>query len=285
METSQELLEHLQLEQIEHNIFRGTSVPIVGKRVYGGQVLAQALRAAMRTVPDNRFVHSLHGYFILGGDASRPIVYEVERLRDGGSFTTRRVTAIQHGRAIFNLSASFQIEQDGLEHQSTMPDVPMPEELLNSAEIATQHKDQYPERYKRETRPHPVEFKPVETPDWLDRTNRPSQRHVWIRVKGELPDDKAIHQTILAYMSDFYLLGTSMQPHLEAVYWNNIQAASLDHAMWFHRDFRVDEWHLYALDSPSASNTRGFNRGSLYSRDGKLVASTVQEGLIRLRRK
>ena len=285
METAQDLLKHIKLEQIEHNIFRGMSVPIFSKRVYGGQVLAQALRAAIETVPEDRFVHSLHSYFILAGDASRPIVYEVERLRDGGSFTTRRVTAIQHGRAIFNLSASFQKEQAGLEHQIEMPNVPPPEALLNTREIAQQYIEQFPQRAKWENRPHPVEFKPVEQPDWINPTNRQPVRHLWFRVRGELPDDKRIHQTALAYASDFYLLGTSIQPHRGDVDPRDLQLASLDHAMWFHHDCRIDEWHLYALDSPSASNARGFNRGSLFSRDGKLVASMVQEGLIRPKKK
>ncbi|MGB1252961.1 MAG: acyl-CoA thioesterase II [Candidatus Promineifilaceae bacterium] len=285
METAQELLEHIKLEQIEQNIFRGTSLPIFGKRVYGGQVLAQALTAANATVPADRFVHSLHSYFILGGDASRPIVYEVERLRDGGSFTTRRVTAIQHGRAIFNLSASFQVEQDGFEHQTEMPNVPPPEELLNTREVAEQHIATYPDRVKWEKRPHPVEFKLVEQPDWVNPSNREPLRHLWLRVRGELPDDKRLHQTVLAYASDFYLLGTSILPHRGKAEPRDLQLASLDHAMWFHRACRIDEWHLYVLDSPSASNARGFNRGSLFSRDGKLVASMVQEGLIRPKRK
>lgn len=285
MNSAQDLLELIALEQIEANIFRGNSAPVVGARVFGGQVLAQALQAAIQTVPADRFAHSLHGYFILGGDAARPIVYEVERLRDGGSFTTRRITAIQHGRAIFNMSASFQLAQAGLEHQIAMPTVPLPEALLTSKEMSIRYKDQFPDWYAREQRPHTVFFKPVETPDWIEPNNRPPFRNVWFKIKGAIPtDDRATHQTLLAYVSDYYLLTTSVQPHRETHDYSKLQLASLDHAMWFHRDFRMDDWLLYALDSPSASNTRGFNRGSVFTRDGKLVASVVQEGLIRPKR-
>ena len=285
MNSAQELLDLIQLEQIEHNIFRGRSAPIVGERVFGGQALAQSLQAAIETVPDDRFVHSLHGYFILAGDASRPIVYQVERLRDGGSFTTRRVTAIQHGRAIFNMAASFQLAQAGLEHQIDMPSVPPPEQLRTASEIAEQHKKQFPERFAREMIGHTIAFKPVETPDWLDPANRDPYRNVWIRVRGDMPDDRTAHQTVLAFASDYYLLTTAVQPHRETHDYSDLQLASLDHAMWFHREFRIDDWLLYSLDSPSASNTRGFNRGNLFDREGRLVASVVQEGLIRPKRK
>ncbi len=285
MKDAAELLNLIGLEQIEHNIFRGDSAPVVGARVFGGQVLAQALQAAIRTVPEDRLVHSLHGYFILAGDASRPIVYEVERLRDGGSFTTRRITAIQHGRAIFNMSASFQLMQDGLDHQVDMPVVPPPEQLPTSLELAEQYRDQVPGLFERIQRRQPIQFKPVETPDWIDPRNRPPFQHTWVRFDGQLPDAFAWHQTILAYASDYFLLGTSIKPHRAEHSFANLQVASLDHAMWFHREFRADEWMLYAIDSPSASRTRGFNRGNLFSRDGRLVASVVQEGLIRPKRK
>ncbi len=274
----------LDLEQIEENIFRGRSEPIVGQRVFGGQVLAQALQAAIATVPSDRLVHSLHGYFILAGDASKPIVYQVERLRDGGSFTTRRITAIQYGRAIFNMAASFQLEQEGLDHQITMPAVPKPDQLRNTRQIAEQYKEQYPDRYAYEMRPHPVEFRPIETPDWIEPENRQPYRHVWFRVKGDMPQESNDHESVLAFISDFYLIGTAIQPHRRDYDFSNLQVASLDHAMWFHRRFAVDQWLLYALDSPSASNTRGFNRGSIFDLDGNLVASVVQEGLIRPKR-
>ena len=286
MNNAADMLKLIELEQIEHNIFRGTSEEVFGPRVFGGQVLGQALRAAIETVAPDRNVHSLHGYFILPGDVNRPIIYQVERLRDGGSFTTRRITAVQAGRAIFNMSASFQVSQgDSLEHQISMPDVPAPESLLSSRDLAKQHRDRFPKRYAREMQPHPVEFRPVETPDWLEPGNRSPQRHVWIRARGDMPNDPVAHQTGLAFMSDYYLLSTAVQPHRGLYDYTDLQMASLDHAMWFHRDFRANDWLLYALDSPSASNTRGFNRGDLFTRDGRLVASVVQEGLIRKRRK
>jgi len=282
MEKIDELLELIEIETIEETIFRAQSRNIVGKRVFGGQVLAQALHAAIRTVPPDRYAHSMHGYFILPGDVTQPIVYDVDTIRDGGSFTTRRVVAIQKGRPIFNMSASFQVEQEGFDHQIAMINVPPPESLIDDIELAKAYKDKLPKHFQRSLRP--IEFRRVERFDPLNPTQQPPLQHVWIRAKGAMPDDKTLHQVVLAYASDYSLLSTALLPHQEAITFEHLQIASLDHAMWFHRDFRMDEWLLYALDSPSASNARGFTRGNIFTRDGRLVASVVQEGLIRQRK-
>jgi acyl-CoA thioesterase-2 len=275
------LLEAINLEQIEENIFRGISQKLVGKRVFGGQVLAQSLQAAQLTVTKDRVVHSMHGYFILPGDVNQPIIYMVERLRDGGSFTTRRITAIQNGKAIFNMAASFQKEEKGIDHQIDMPKVPMPDDLITDYELLELYKDQVPPITKAYlSLPRPIEFRPVEKNYILYDGNHEPLRHVWMKAKGVLPDSANIHRAALAYASDYNLLTTAMKPHPIAV--DKVMLASLDHAMWFHRDFRMDEWLLYALDSPSASNARGFTRGSVFDQSGRLVASVVQEGLIRV---
>lgn len=284
MKNAVELLQLLELERIEENLFRGQSQYTSWKRVFGGQVLAQALRAAVNTVSSERIAHSMHGYFILPGDIQYPIVYEVDRIRDGGSFTTRRVVAIQKGKAIFNMSASFQLKQEGLNHQSNMPNVPLPEGLLSDRELVEPYKEQLPGVYKYLQTDRPIEFRPVEKDIMLPYAH-PPYRHVWIRAKGKLPDEQAIHQTVLTYASDYNLLTTAIFPHMDTVGYHQIQMASLDHAIWFHRTFRADDWLLYAVDSPSASNARGFTRGSIFSKDGQLVASVVQEGMIRQRRK
>ena len=278
-----QLLNHLELEVIEKNIFRGESREMGSKRVFGGQVLAQALHAATQTVPDDRQAHSFHAYFILPGDTSAPIIYNVDRTRDGGSFTTRRVNAIQNGQDIFVMAVSYQLDQPGLDHQIEMPKVPDPDDLITDQELAKKFGDFVPEAVHRMLRERPIEFKPVEFPDLLSPVENPPFQHVWLRSKGPMPDDKRLHNQVLAYASDYNLLLTAIRPH--AVTINQLQLASLDHAMWFHRDFRVDEWLLYALDSPSASNSRGFTRGNIFSRDGKLVASVTQEGMIRKKRK
>lgn len=277
METVQDIIKLLTLEQIEENIFRGDNYKAPWKRVFGGQVLAQALHAAYETIPEERYVHSLHGYFILAGDIDVPIVYDVDRIRDGGSFTTRRVVAIQKGRPIFNMSASFQLEQEGFEHQIPMPNVPPPDTLLSDEDLMTSR------RHSRH--PRPVEFRPVEKMDTGGEINAAPFRHIWLKAKGELPAKKRIHHEVLAYTSDYHLLGTATLPHQLELKQNTMFMASLDHAMWFHRDFRMDEWLLYAMDSPSASNARGFTRGNIFTQDGILVASVVQEGLIRPRKK
>ncbi|MEZ4887483.1 MAG: acyl-CoA thioesterase II [Chitinophagales bacterium] len=285
MQTVEELSNLLNLERLDANLFRGNNYQTPWGIVFGGQVLAQSLNAARRTVPEDRCVHSMHAYFILPGDLSLPIIYDVDRIRDGGSFTTRRVVAIQKGRPIFNMAASFQLNQEGLDHQITMPNVPPPEALLTDIELSETWKEEAPEAYKRYQTPRPIEFRPVERFHPLDKRKHEPFRHVWMRATGSMLDLKALHCEALAYASDYNLLGTSVLPHRDVVNDTELQFASIDHAMWFHRDFRMDEWLLYALDSPSASGTRGFNRGNIFTKDGTLVASVVQEGLIRKRRK
>lgn len=278
------LLELLDLEPLEHNIYRGRNRDIGSGRVFGGQVLAQALVAARRTVEEERVAHSLHGYFILPGDVEAPIVYFVDRLRDGKSFATRQVTAIQHGRAIFNMSASFQVLEEGPEHQAEMPDVPPPEELPRELDLIRAVAERIPEPLRAVyTQDRPIDFRPVDPVDFFHPEPRPPRKHVWFRADGAMPDDTLSHQAVLAYASDYGLLGTALLPHGLSFQMRRLQAASLDHALWFHRPFRVDEWLLFATDGPSASGARGFTRGSLFTRDGRLVASVVQEGLLRIR--
>jgi len=281
------LVAHLDLEEIELNIFRGASQDIGSGRVYGGQVLAQALVAAGRTVPPDRLAHSLHSYFILPGDHAASIVYFVERLRDGKSFTTRRVTAIQHGRAIFEMSASFQQGEPGIEHQTEMPDVPPPESLQSDVERMRAMMDRLPERARAFwTRERPFDWRTIDAGDPLQPKARTPRRYAWFRAAAPLAsDDPLRHQSVLAYASDYSLLGTAMLPHALQFTTPGLQAATLDHAMWFHRPFRADEWMLYATESPSASGARGYTRAAVYTRDGRLVASAVQEGLIRLHEK
>lgn len=285
-ELMQRLVKLMELERLEDNLFRGESRNIVGTRVYGGQVLGQALMAASQTV-EGRIAHSLQAFFILPGDASAPIIYDVERVRDGGSFTTRRVKAIQHGRTIFDLAASFQVREEGAEHQSEMPDVPPPEELPSESELLqkllAKEKDMTEQRKAEIMRQRPIETRPVDPENPLNPEKQPPSRAVWFRADGRMPDDLALHQALLAYASDHGLLGVALRPHAYSFSHPNMQAASLDHAMWFHRDFRLDEWLLYTNDSPSASNARGFARGQIFTRDGKLVASVAQEGLMRMR--
>jgi acyl-CoA thioesterase-2 len=281
----QELLEILDLEQIEHNLYRGRSHKVGWQRVFGGQVIGQALVAAQRTVVEERLVHSLHCYFMRPGDPSVPIVYQVDRLRDGGSFTTRRVTAIQHGHAIFSLECSFQIEEEGLEHQMPMPlDVPPPEKLRSQFELLEETGHEVPETVRKFwARERPLEIKPVNIEHYTSREKLPPRQNVWVRVNGSVPDDRRLQAAILAYLSDMTLLDTSTFAHGRIGFDPEIQMASLDHAMWFHRPHRLDDWLLYTQDSPSTIGSRGFSRGFLYARDGSLVASTAQEGLVRLR--
>ena len=266
----QALVKQLQLEQIEQNLFRGTSSDIGTPAVFGGQVLGQALMAAARTV-DGHAAHSLHGYFLRAGDKAAPIVYDVDRIRDGASFTMRRVVAIQHGKTIFHMSASFHRREEGVSHQRPMPEVPPPEGLTARAGA----------RVRSE---RPIEFRHVDARDPVTAGPRPPVSQIWLRTAAALPDDPLLHQAMLAYASDYSLLGVAMQPHGLAFRQPGVQAVSLDHAMWFHRDFRCDDWLLYQADSPSAEHARGFCRGSLFARDGRLVASVAQEGLIRVRR-
>jgi acyl-CoA thioesterase II len=281
--TVRDLLGLLDLEPIEFNIYRGSNRDIGTGRVFGGQVLAQALVAAQRTVESDRPVHSLHGYFILPGEVDKPIVYFVDRLRDGRSFTTRRVTAIQNGQAIFNLSASFHVEEPGVEHQIDMPDVDGPDGLTSELNLIREMADRIPEPLRPLlTQDRPIDFRPVEPVDPFRPEKRPPLRHFWLRSVGDMPDERLAHQAVLAYASDYGLLGTSLLPHGLSFRMPSMLAASLDHTLWFHRDFRVDEWLLYSMDSPAACGARGFTRGTIHTRDGRLVASVAQEGLIRV---
>jgi acyl-CoA thioesterase-2 len=275
------LLNLLDLEPLEVNIYRGRNRDLGTGRVYGGQVFAQALVAARRTVDDqSREAHSAHGYFILPGDLTAPIVYFVDRLRDGRSFTTRRVTAIQHGQAIFNLSASFHVNETGPEHQSPMPDVPDPDTLTPELDLIRQRATSIPEPLRSVlTQDRPIDVRPVEPrPDEM----RMPLRHAWFRAVGPLPNDLSTHQAVLAYASDYGLLVTALQPHGIKYRAPGLQLASLDHSLWMHRPFRADEWLLYSTDSPVTGGARGFVRGTIHSRSGELVASVAQEGLIRL---
>lgn len=278
------LLKLLDLEQLEVNLFRGTSPSYGWQRVYGGQVLGQALVAANRTVPTERMAHSLHAYFLIGGDPNHPILYEVERMRDGGSFSTRRVRAIQHGRPIFAMSASFHNEEPGFEHQSSMPDVPPPEDLPNEQSLRDRILDKLPKNMRSYWQhERPIEMRPVDISRYLDRHKSEPVQSIWMRANGTLPDDPQLHQCVLAYASDFTLLDTALIAHGKLLFDTDIQLASLDHAMWMHRPCKADDWLLYVQDSPSAHGARGFCRGSVYSRDGTLIASTTQEGLMRPR--
>ncbi|MEI9416320.1 acyl-CoA thioesterase II [Mesorhizobium sp. Cs1321R2N1] len=280
-----ELLRILDLERLEHNLYRGRSPQVEWQRVFGGQTIAQALVAAQRTVEPDRFVHSLHGYFMRPGDIKVPIIYEVDRIRDGGSFTTRRVLAIQHGQAIFSLEASFQVDEKGLEHQFALPDdVPPPEGLKTQRELL-ETADRVPEAVRRFwARERPLELRPVNLQHYESRDKLPPRQNVWIRLAGPVPDDRALQSVLLAYLSDMTLLDTSTFAHGRGLFDPDIQAASLDHSMWFHRPHSLDGWLLYAQDSPSSSGSRGFSRGTLYARDGTLITSMAQEGLIRLKR-
>ncbi len=279
------LVETLDLEPLEENLFRGRSPQVGWQRVFGGQVIGQALVSALRTVDGGRAVHSLHGYFIRPGDPSIPIIYEVDRYRDGKSFTTRNVVAIQHGHPIFTMAASFQRAEDGFEHQITMPEVPAPEDLPSEKELLASFSDRVPDNIRRYfSRERPIELRPVMRRNYIEPEKADPVQHVWIRATGPLPDDATLHQCVLAYASDMTLLDTSLLPHAHSLFDPDIMLASLDHALWFHRPFRADDWLLYAQDSPSAHGARGFNRGSVYTRDGTLIASVAQEGLIRQRR-
>jgi acyl-CoA thioesterase II len=282
-----ELLGILDLEPLEVNLFRGRSPQSRWQRVFGGQVIGQALVAACRTVDDvaTRPPHSLHAYFLLAGDPKVPIVYEVDRIRDGRSFTTRRVVAIQHGHAIFSMSVSFHGAEPGLSHQAPMPQVPKPDSLPDDAELRKAVLARMPDAVRRYyERERPIELRPVELDRYLGKATPGGNFHVWIRAVERLPDQPAIHQCVLAYASDLMLLDAATIPHGRTLFEPAIMAASLDHAMWFHRPFRADEWLLYAQDSPNSSGGRGFARGMIFAADGTLVASVAQEGLIRERR-
>ena len=279
----QDLLDVLDLEPLEETLFRGRSPQVGWQRVFGGQVIGQALAAACRTV-DGRPPHSLHAYFLVGGDPKVPIIYDVDPLRDGKSFSTRRVIARQHGHAIFSMMASFHADEPGLDHQAKMPDVPKPEELPTENEIKQRVLPLMPDPVRKYyERERPIELRPVEFDRYLGKKSENAKFNVWIRTTGRLPDDIAIHRCVLAYASDMMLLDTALVPHGRTVFEKTLMAASLDHALWFHRPFRADEWLLYAQDSPNLHGARGFARGLIFACDGTLVASVAQEGLLRER--
>ncbi len=280
--TIEDLIGLLELEAIEHNIYRGLNRDIGSGRIFGGQVLAQSLVAARKTVDGDRPAHSMHGYFILAGDLETPVVYFVDRLRDGKSYTTRRVTAIQHGRAIFNMSGSFHRPEEGPSHQVQMPDVPPPEEVRPELERIRERADEIPDHLRTVlTQDRPLDFRPVEVDPFEAGPTEP-HRHTWVRAVGEVGDDPLHHQAVLAYASDYGLLGAALQPHGVTFRDPDVMVASLDHAVWFHRPFRVDEWLLYAAWSPVSAGGRGFSRGTFFTREGEVVASVAQEGVVRI---
>lgn len=283
-----DLLRLLELEPLEVNIYRGANRDVGTGRVFGGQVFAQALVAARKTVPEGREAHSVHGYFLREGDTKVPIVYFVDRPRDGRSFTSRRVTAIQHGEAIFHLSASFHIAEAGLDHQHAMPTVPSPEECPDELELIRSRADRIPEALRTIiTQDRPLEFRLITPRDPFSKreptTPEGAVRQVWFRLRERIPDTPMLHQAVLAYASDYGFLPTSLLPHGVAFRDPRLIIASLDHTLWLHRPFRADEWLLYTCDSPAAFDARGFVRGQVFTRDGKLVASAAQEGLIRMK--
>lgn len=283
MQPLQKVIEILDLEEIEENHYRATSPSEGWQRVYGGQVIGQALVAASRTVEADRFAHSLHGYFLRPGDTSIPILFKVDRIRDGKSFTTRRVEAVQNGRAIFTMAISFQVMEDGLEHQFDMPDVAPPDDFVDEDELRReQAKDWPPEYQENYSATTAIQLRQVDPIDLLRPEKKTPYQLCWMKTREQLPDDPRLHQCVLAYLSDWSLLDTAFRPHGVSFLQDNVQTASLDHAMWFHRPFRADEWLLYEQDSPAAAGARGFNRGLIFDQAGNLVASTTQEGLMRV---
>ncbi|MFZ2290740.1 MAG: acyl-CoA thioesterase II [Halopseudomonas yangmingensis] len=277
-----DLVRLLALEKIEENLFRGNSQDLGFRQLFGGQVLGQALSAASRTVPSERHVHSVHGYFLRPGDATLPIVYQVDLLRDGGSFTTRRVQAIQKGKPIFAMSASFQGDEEGFEHQCQMPEVQGPEDLPSEQEMAERNSHLIPEAVRDKVLVgKPIEIRPVGRFNPFNPQPADPRRYMWFRAAGSLPDDPQVHRYMLAYASDFHLLGTALLPHAVSAWTPSMQIASLDHALWYHRPLRMDDWLLYAMDSPIACGSRGLSRGQIFNRQGELVASVTQESLMR----
>ncbi|MGF1721403.1 acyl-CoA thioesterase II [Vibrio kyushuensis] len=277
-----ELLSLLQLEKLEEGLFRGQSENLGLPQVYGGQVIGQALSASRYTVESDRTVHSFHSYFLYPGDPEKPIIYDVENLRDGKSFSTRRVKAIQNGRPIFYLTASYHGDQPGFEHQNTMPDVPGPENFRSESELAASVAHLLPEKLKKIfCGDKAIEMRPVTVVNPLKPTKEEPKQYLWMRTNGEMPDSQLIHQYLLAYASDWGFLVTALHPHEVSLMTPNFQVATIDHSIWFHRPFKTDEWLLYVIDSPTASNTRGLVRGEIYNREGHLVASAVQEGVMR----
>ncbi|WP_033575989.1 acyl-CoA thioesterase II [Dickeya chrysanthemi] len=278
----QHLLDLLHLEKLEEGLFRGQSQDLGLRQVFGGQVVGQALSAAKQTVPPERAIHSFHSYFLLPGDSQKPIIYDVETLRDGNSFSARRVSAIQNGRSIFYMTASFQTRESGFEHQNEMPSVTPPDDLLSEQEIARSMEHLIPPAMRQVfTNDRPIEIRPVKFHNPLKGETSPPVRQVWCRANGTMPDDERTHQYLLGYTSDCHFLLTALQPHGVGFLERGMQVATIDHSMWFHRPFRLDDWLLYSVESPSASGARGFVRGQFYTREGILVASSVQEGVIR----
>jgi acyl-CoA thioesterase-2 len=284
MQTSKELIALLDLENIGKNTFSGNSYTIGSPQVFGGQVLAQAVNAAYKTIPETRFLHSLHGYFLEAGDLTIPIHYKVEEMRNGGSFSTRRVTAIQKEKSIFILAASFHIKEDGFEHQTNFDqNIKQPEELLSWDDMLIQFGDFLPKSTKEFLGVNrPIEFKPIRVPNPLDQRDLPATEQVWFRLKGEKKDlDYRTKQEILTYISDYNVLNAAFNPNGSKFSFANTQTASLDHSMWFFRDFEFDDWMLFSAESPNAFGARGLAKGNIFTRDGKLVASFAQEGLLR----
>ena len=283
MISSKELIDLLTLEKKDDQLFIGQNYKTAWGRVFGGQVLGQSLHAAYQTVPNDRIAHSMHGYFILGGDINIPIDYHVDTIRDGRSFTTRRVVAFQNGKAIFNMAASFHIKEEGESHQIVMPNVLTPDLLLTDIQQAEILQQKDPERFQRLMKSHPqiFEFKPVDKAIYLQTINSAPLAHIWFRIKDKIKVDISLQHQILAFASDYSLLLSATLPHREKLMNAKVYYASLDHALWFHRKFKIDEWLLYAIESPSASNARGFSRGSIFDKSGVMVASVTQEGLMR----
>lgn len=281
----QNLISLIKLEKIEEGIFRGQSEDLGLPQVFGGQVVGQAMYAAKQTIPEDRIITSFHSYFLRPGDSQKPIVYDVEILRDGGSFSTRRISAIQNGKPIFFMTASFQEQEDGFNHQNLMPDVPAPEQLISQDEIIQRFADQLPDAVKKYAlRPNPFEFRPIEFYSPFDSAPQEPFRYIWFKAKGELPNSPELHDYLLGYASDYNFLPAALQPHGRGFMERDLQVATIDHSMWFHRPYRIDEWLLYAIESPSASGGRGFVKGQIYNQQGDLVATTVQEGVIRKRK-
>lgn len=282
----QNLIQLMELEKIEEGLFRGQSEDLGLPQVFGGQVVGQAMYAAEQTVPNERMINSFHSYFLRPGDSSRPIIYDVENLRDGGSFSARRVSAIQNGKPIFYMTASFQIQEEGYEHQNVMPQIPAPETLVSQSVIIEKMAAYLPETIKKfALRPNPFEFRPVEFYSPFDSQPLEPVRYIWFKSQGELPDTPSLHHYLLGYVSDYHFLPTALQPHGRGFLEKDLQVATIDHSMWFHRPFKLDEWHLYSIESPSASGGRGFVKGQIYNQKGQLIATSVQEGLIRQRDK
>lgn len=279
-----DLLSLLALERIEDGIYRGKSQDLGFKALFGGQVMGQSVSAALETVDPERVIHSLHAYFLRPGDAEKPVVYEVENIRDGKSFNTRRVKAIQNGKPIYYMTASFQKPEEGFEHQNEMPDVPPPEEIESYSDFIFDHQEFLPDSIRGKfISEKPIEIRPIQKYNWVHPEKSEPLCQMWIKANGTLPDDPKVHSCMLSYCSDFQFLPTSLMPH-GVTHWDpSFQIATVDHAMWFHRPFRIDEWLLYSTESPSACSGRGLVKGQIFNQKGELVASTMQEGVIRQR--